>query len=343
VSISRAAVLSAARQAGRAAGQSYRKDGTAPSSAPSFTSGSLLTRQAASDWHRGFGEGRGAQLAGDRPALDLSAQTAALVATPAPYGKPGGPGLYGVAGQKHSNYYEHIVAAMMAKGRTKAEASAMAWGILRRWAAGGGKVHPEVRAAAAAALAQEAAKSGHSHASDGPAVDLAGMFTEQQHPRVAAGQSGGGRFGSKGGPPVAAARARHAPKVTPPMATRPEPPGDLSRIRQLRFQAASDRHLAHQILIRVGTLVQARNAVIAGIPAHAGKPRSAAAVKAAAARKANPPSAAAKARAKASRLAHPHAHASKAAKLTGQIHLLRNDARLLIQSANHLDAQANGL
>jgi hypothetical protein len=284
------------------------------------------------------------QLANDAPALDLSAQTAALEVTPAPYGRPGGPGLYGVKGQKHSDYFEAIVGAMLRKGKTKAEASAMAWGILRRWAAGGGRVHPEVRAAASAALAEEAAKSGHSHASDAPGIDLAGMFVEQQHPRVAAGQSGGGRFGSKGGAPVAAARARHAPKVTAPMATKPEPPGDLSRIHQLRFQAASDRHLAHQILIKVGTLVQARNAAIAGIPAHAaGKPRSAAAVKAAAARKAHPPSAAAKARAKASRLAHPHAHASKAAKLTGQIHLLRNDARLLIQSANHLDAQANGL
>jgi hypothetical protein len=124
--------------------------------------------------------------------------------------------------------------------------------------------------------------------------------------------------------------------------TKAEPPGDLSRIHQLRFQAASDRHLAHQILVKVGTLVRARAAAQAGLPAHAaGKPRSAAAVKAAAARKANPPSAAAKARAKASRLAHPHA--STVSRLTGQIHLLRSDARLLINSANHLDAQANGL
>jgi hypothetical protein len=92
--------------------------------------------------------------------LGFSAETAGLTVTPAPYGKPGGPGLYGVAGQKHSDYFEHIVQAMKRRGKTDGEASAMAYGILRRWSRGGGKVHPEVQAAATAALAQEAAKHG---------------------------------------------------------------------------------------------------------------------------------------------------------------------------------------
>lgn len=101
--------------------------------------------------------------------IDLSAQTAALEGTPAPYGKPGGPGLYGVAGNKHSDYFEQVVQALMAKrGMDKAKASQVAWGVLRKWARGGGGVHPEVAAAASKALAGEAAASakagGHSHA-----------------------------------------------------------------------------------------------------------------------------------------------------------------------------------
>ena len=96
--------------------------------------------------------------------LEFSAKTAALEVTPALYGKPGGPGLYGVAGQKHSDYFEQLVKAFTGKrGMDKAGASRMAWGALRRWAAGGGHVTPEVRAAASKALAEEEGKA-HAHA-----------------------------------------------------------------------------------------------------------------------------------------------------------------------------------
>jgi hypothetical protein len=87
--------------------------------------------------------------------LELSAQTARLSVTPHPYGKPGGPGLYGVKGLKHSDYFEQVVKGLMKSGKDKATASAIAWGALRRWARGGGNVTPEVRAAAIKALAQE--------------------------------------------------------------------------------------------------------------------------------------------------------------------------------------------
>jgi hypothetical protein len=273
-------------------------------------------------------------------AIDLSAQTAALEATPAPYGKPDGPGLYGVKGQKHSNYYEHIVQAMIRKGKTKAEASAMAWGILRRWAAGGGKVHPEVQAAAAAALAQEAAKAGaaHAHANDGPAIDLVGMFTEALHPRAA-----GGKFGNKGGAPVAAARARNAPKT--PAAQKPgSVAGPMTRAQQLRYQASQDRQLAHQIMLKVAGLVRQRDAAIAGIgqPAKAvSGVKSAAAKKAAATRKAGGKSKQAKAAAKTAKAATTGKPGqTKVARLNGQIKLLTHDARLLATAANHLDARA---
>lgn len=133
--------------------------------------------------------------------LELSAKTASLVATPDPYGKPGGPGLYGKKGMKHSNYFEHIVHAMIRNGKTPAEASQMAWGILRRWARGGGHVTPQVKAAAIAALAEEkakgaAAKASHSHSNFSEYVfELSGTTAgAAKHQRVPAGKPGGGEF-----------------------------------------------------------------------------------------------------------------------------------------------------
>jgi hypothetical protein len=101
--------------------------------------------------------------------IELSARTAALEVTPAPYGKPGGKGLYDVKGLSHTPYFEQVVKALRGRGMDKGKASAVAYGALRKWAAGGGKVHPEVRAAATAALAGEkaigaSAKAVHGHA-----------------------------------------------------------------------------------------------------------------------------------------------------------------------------------
>lgn len=91
----------------------------------------------------------------------LSAQTATASTTPEPHGKPGGPGLYRKKGNKHSDYFEHIVGALMKQGKSQAEASAIAWSALRRWRAGRqsgggkGKITAKVRAAAGRALQQE--------------------------------------------------------------------------------------------------------------------------------------------------------------------------------------------
>jgi hypothetical protein len=96
--------------------------------------------------------------------VDLSAKTAALEATPAPRGKPGGPGLYHVAGQEHTAYFQNLVKALIEKrGMPPAKAYAVAYGALRKWSKGGGKVSPEVSAAAAGSLAGEKAKA-HGHA-----------------------------------------------------------------------------------------------------------------------------------------------------------------------------------
>jgi hypothetical protein len=148
--------------------------------------------------------------------IDLSGKTAALEATPAPRGKPGGPGLYGVKGQEHTAYFQQVVKALIEKrGMPPAKAYAIAYGALRNWSKGGGKVHPEVTAAATGALAGEAAKA-HGHAVTwddlGAVIELATvieLFNPAQ-PRVPPGQAGGGQFGAaqqqqqqaKGGAPA---------------------------------------------------------------------------------------------------------------------------------------------
>lgn len=188
----------------------------------------------------------------------------------------------------------------------------------------------------AQASARYRATLGQSHANDGPAIDLAGVFTESLHPRAA-----GGKFGFKGGTPVAQARARHAPK-TAPVPRPPMSPGQMSRAQQLRYQASQDRQLAHQIMIKVAALVRARDAAIAGIPAgkvtaNVSAAKSAAAKKAAVARKAGT------AKKTARKAAAGKPKQSKVARLNGQIRLLTGDARLLMKAADHLDAQAAGL
>ena len=96
-------------------------------------------------------------------AINLSAETGRLAVTPAPYGKPGGPGLYGKKGNKHSDYFEQVVKALMEKrGMDKGHASAIAWSALRKWRAK--SKHPEVKAAATGALVQEDVARAQAHA-----------------------------------------------------------------------------------------------------------------------------------------------------------------------------------
>ena len=89
-------------------------------------------------------------------ATELSAQTARLAVTPAPRGKPGGPGLYHVKGNEHSPYLQQVVKALIEKrGMPPGKAYAIATNALKRWKRGGGHVHPEVQAAAGGALGLE--------------------------------------------------------------------------------------------------------------------------------------------------------------------------------------------
>ena len=82
-----------------------------------------------------------------------SAQTPALATHHAPIGHEGiwhseNPPL------QYPAYLQGVRNALIRAGHSVAEAHELAIGALRRWASGGGNVHPEVRQAARAALAE---------------------------------------------------------------------------------------------------------------------------------------------------------------------------------------------
>jgi hypothetical protein len=95
-------------------------------------------------------------------ALSESEKTAALAVTPHPLGKPGGPGLWHHKGLMLPPYVQNVARGIMKSGRPKSMAIAAAIGTVKRWARGGGDVSPEVRAAAAKAVAEwTALKASH--------------------------------------------------------------------------------------------------------------------------------------------------------------------------------------
>jgi hypothetical protein len=126
----------------------------------------------------------------------VSALTPAYASTPSPLGRPGGPGLWNSKTRKLPDYIENIARGIMQGGEPdKSRAIALAIGAVKRWASGGGKVSPEVRAAAAAALAEwEALKaSAHAHANGGGMTIGLSVY---QPPHVPAGSPDGGQFGT---------------------------------------------------------------------------------------------------------------------------------------------------
>ena len=132
--------------------------------------------------------------------IEFSARTAALEVTPAPRGKPGGPGLYGAKGNMHSPYMQQVVKALIEKrGMDPGKAYAIAWSSLRKWEAK--SKHPEVRAAATGGLGLEKAAEarGHAHSVTRDDVELAVELAPAAQARVPAGQGGGGQFTAGGG------------------------------------------------------------------------------------------------------------------------------------------------
>lgn len=126
----------------------------------------------------------------------MSAKTAGYAATPHRLGPNN---LWNKPGFKLPNYIENVVKGLMESGKSRQDAIPIAIGTVRRWAAGGGNVHPEVVAASKAAIAQwEALKARaksvkSTRLTAGNPRRLTLSWDPSQHPRVASG-TGGGQF-----------------------------------------------------------------------------------------------------------------------------------------------------
>lgn len=166
----------------------------------------------------------------------MTAQTASASTVHHPFGSPSGPGLFRVKGLQLPAYIQNVAHALLRTGSAKDESTAIeiAVGVVKRWAAGvgakGRRVHPDVQAAAARAVAEwEAARiRAHAHVNeDGGAMTLtwngvqgielgrvapqgdnaggqpaaksssSGSY-DSLHPHVPAGSPNGGQFGTKG-------------------------------------------------------------------------------------------------------------------------------------------------
>jgi hypothetical protein len=187
-------------------------------------------------------------LAGDNAAVQLSAQTPVLSTVHHPLGSPAGPGLFRVGGLQLPAYIQNIAHALERNGHPESQAIQLAIGACQRWARGGGKVSPEVRAAAAKALAEwEAAKAAaHSHSNDpedAVTVELAGAFNSALHPRVSAGATGGGRFAAKNAS-AAPAAGKQAPAGHGKTGGKGKESPRQQQVRQLREKASALRSQA---------------------------------------------------------------------------------------------------
>jgi hypothetical protein len=96
-------------------------------------------------------------------ALQESAQTATLSVTPSPFSTSKTSNWIARVGGLPA-YIQNVAKGIMKTGKTESQAIQMAIGVMRNWASGRGKVSPEVRAAAAKALAEFEAKRAASHA-----------------------------------------------------------------------------------------------------------------------------------------------------------------------------------
>lgn len=244
--------------------------------------------------------------------VSLSAETPGLSVTPHPFGSPAGPGLFRIKGLQLDPYIQNVAHALLRTGRAKDESQAiqMAIGVIQRWARGGGKVHPEVRAAAAKALAAwEAARAAaHAHA-NGDGVNTVELgWDAAAHPRVAAGSTTGGQFAAKSGGQQgqpskkqqgksrsrAAARQHAADAVRGHMAGQghKETPAERTRRQQrnaLWHKADTYRAKAHQLSLRIHALesqIKAQHAKTAAAKPPAAPKKAANAAKSAAAKKA---------------------------------------------------------
>jgi hypothetical protein len=217
--------------------------------------------------------------------IEFSAQTAALERTPAPIGQPGGPGLYHVKGLGHADYFQQVRNGLMKRGVPEGRAHAMTWSILRRWAAGGGHVHPEVQAAARKALAQEAAASAkaHAHAVSWDDLDaviematVIDLFNPAQ-PRLPVGP-GGGQFAPASGAQQGAAGQQQAKgkapakqPAKPPLTAHQQHVAHVAHQMKVSTQKAELLVTAQNDKAKASALIKQRDALAKGLASASGK------------------------------------------------------------------------
>jgi hypothetical protein len=247
-----------------------------------------LSRTSAAHTH-GNVTGMANRLAG----IGLSAETGKLASTPAPRGKPGGPGLYGAKGNMHSPYMQNIVKALIEKrGMDPGKAYAVAWGAMRKWSRGGGKVHPEVRAAAAGGLGLEKAAEARAHAhaaswSDvGRRIDLAatpapapavapasGQAGGALPARVAAGNTTGGQFSAGGGGQPSQGKTAAAGKTTakPPLTAHQQHVAHVAHLLKVSTAKAGLLVTAQDDRQKAAGLIKQRDALVKAMASAGGK------------------------------------------------------------------------
>jgi hypothetical protein len=229
-------------------------------------------------------------------AIELSAKTASLEATPAPRGKPAGPGLYGVSGQEHTPYLQQVVKGLIEKrGMDPGKAYAVARGSIRKWGRGGGKVRPEVRAAATAAEAGEMAKQArakatHAHAASwsdvGRRIDLAaapppapaaapasGQAGGALPARVAAGSATGGQFSAGGGGQPSQGKAAATGKTTakPPLTAHQQHVAHVAHLLKVSTAKAGLLVTAQDDRQKAAGLIKQRDALVKAMASAGGK------------------------------------------------------------------------
>jgi hypothetical protein len=115
--------------------------------------------------------------------VELSEKTAGYSVT---HARLGTQGLWKHQGWQLPAYIQNLARGIMKSGKTRTEAIQIAIGTAKRWAAGGGNVHPEVRAAAAKAIAEWEAEKAAAHGGSSKTtktsnvharvVEMAGVF-----------------------------------------------------------------------------------------------------------------------------------------------------------------------
>lgn len=203
------------------------------------------------------------------PAIGLSAQTGRLAVTPAPEGKPDGPGLWRVKGMQLPPYFQNVRNALQRAGHSDASAYRITWGAIRRWARGEGNVHPEVRAAARDALRQLAQKSATAHALSltiSEQLELAGAGYE---PKFVYGRPNPHYAGSTAPTkPLTSRQAKAKAAFTSyptvaPQGSPAEEGGESRQAAQLRKEAAQLRIRARKISVAIRLFQRQLNAMAA--------------------------------------------------------------------------------